>query len=362
MVDKSLDKPSERHPNAVVSLPEIPSEDRNFDKDRQDKAVQTMDNKFPDEALENASEKPPTRSPNKTSNKSSDVSSDKTDPNRPPSSVYSSQDTDIVDIRESEEYIKGSDKERRALDRKQKKIVKRVLKMRLKRKIKAGKKAQAQVREDLTIWRAVSLDNWGMVAAFEVESSKLQQCRAAEDLARDISRAGGADGRKWSDNDQRALELQRINDDYIKLAVQLFKLHHWEWEGRKTLQYRADEVTKLLNIFDGQWRQAYQRIGDNAVKVKQLALHSAEHDIRALGIEKEPKAGDETVRSDRPPKRKQPETTLAPPIKEAEANPNIAAKPTKPAKKPAKPREQKPPPEKLRRSSRLLAQKADRED
>lgn len=359
-----MDKSSEAHPNAVVSLPEIPSEDRTSDRDRQDKAVQTMDNKFPDEALEKSYEQPPNGSPSKASNKSSDESSDKIDHDQPPSSVYSSQDTDIWDVRESEEYIRSSDQERRRLVKKQKKIVKRVMKMRLRRKIKAGNKARHKEQEDFAICREVKHNNWGMVAAFEFEASRLQQCRAAEDRARDIS-GGGADGTKWRDNDQRALELQRINDDYIKLAVQLLKLKHWEFEGRATLQYRADEVTRLLNIFDVQWRHAYERIGDNAVKIKQLrALHSAEHDNTRplLAIEKEPKADDETVRSDRQPKRKLPETTVSPPIKKADANPNImAAKPAKKGK-PAKLRQQKPPSENLRRSGRVLAQKAGRKD
>lgn len=400
-----MDKSSEGHPNAVVSLPEFPSEDRTFDKDRQDKAVQTMDNKSPDDALENSYEQPPNGSPNKASNKSSDESSDKSE-ERAPSSVYSSHDTDIVDHREKEEYIRVSDQDRRRLDKKQKKVVKRVMKMRLRRKIKAGNKAWAQNSEDIAMCREVRDMHWERIAAFEVEASRVQQCRAAEDRARDIS--GGVDGRKWRDNDQRALELQRINDDYIKLAVQLLRLKHWEYEGRKTLQYRADEVFKLLNIFDVQWREAYQRIGDNTVKLKQLALHSAKHDIRPLPIEKKPKSDDETARSDRRPKgklpetavappikkadanpnalhsaehdfrplgiiekepkaddetvrfdkrprRKLPETTVAPPIKKAEANPHMMA--AKPAKKPAKPQQQKPPPENLRRSGRLVAQK-----
>lgn len=161
MDDKSLEKSSEGHPNAVVSLPEFPSEDRPFDKDRQDKAVQTMDNKSPDEALENSYEQPPNGSPNKASNKSSDESSDKSSHGTASSSSYSSHDTDIVDIRESEEYIRSSAKERRRLDKKQKKIEKRVKKIRLRRKIKAGKKAQAQKREDLAIWREIRLDNRG---------------------------------------------------------------------------------------------------------------------------------------------------------------------------------------------------------
>lgn len=78
-------------------------------------------------------------------------------------------------------------------------------------------------------------------------------------------------------------------------------------------------MTKLLKIFDGQWRQAYQRTGDNTVKLK-------EHDIRALGIETEPKADDEAVRSDRRPTTKSTSAAM-------------------PAKKKAKPR-----PETLRRS------------
>lgn len=203
------------------------------------------------------------------------------------------------------------------------------------------------------MWRSIKMSNRGKVAAFEAESSRVQQCRAAEDRARDL----GADGRKWSENDQMALELQRVNKDYIKLAVELMKLRHWDFEGRETIKFRADEVCKLLHLFDGQWRQAYQRIGDNAVKLKEQTLHSVEHDIRGLDIEKEPDANDETIRSDRRSKTKQPKTKCTSPTKMPEAHPTTDAKS---ARKPAKALQQKPPPEQLRRSSRLMAQKAGR--
>ncbi len=37
--------------------------------------------------------------------------------------------------------------------------------------------------------------------------------RFAEDQAGDLSGAGGANGRKRGDNDQKALELQKANED-----------------------------------------------------------------------------------------------------------------------------------------------------
>lgn len=344
-----MDNPAEGHARAVVHLPEFPSEGRPFGEDREEKSTQTMDN----ESLENSHQQHPNGSPDKASTESFDESSDKSY-HRALSSSYSSHDTEILDIRESEGYFTGSAKQRRRLDRKQKRIEKRVKKMRLRRKIKAGKKARAQKREDLAIWKEISLAYSKKSEAFEAESSRNRQCRAAEDRVRDISGAVGADGSKWSDLHQRALELQRVNDDYIKMAVELMKLSHWHFEGRETLHYRADEVAKLLTNFDREWKQAYQRIGDNAVKLKEQALHSAERDIPGLDIEKEPEADEETVRPDRWPTTERPH-----PIKKPEAHPTLAAKP---AKKPAKPRQQEPPPEKLRRSSRLLARKADKKD
>lgn len=115
MGHKSLEKSSKRHPNAVVSLPKFRSKDRPFDKDRQDKAVHTMETSY-----EQAPNGSPNASPNKASSKSSDKSSDKSHHGTATSSSYSSHDTDIVNIRESEEYIRSSDKEQRRLDRKQK--------------------------------------------------------------------------------------------------------------------------------------------------------------------------------------------------------------------------------------------------
>lgn len=336
-------------------MPECPNENRPFDKDEQEKAAQTMDN--PNGSVNNSHEQLPYGSPDKASSKSSDESSEKSYHGRDSSSSYSSHDTELIDIRESEQYIASSDKERRRLVKKQDKICRMAKKSRLRRKIKAGKKAQAKEREDLAMWDAVKTRNLGKSARFEVEFLRVQESRAAEDRARDLSTAG-TEGRQWSDIHQRALELQRVNDDYIKLAVELFNLHHWDYEGKKTLQYRAEEVTKLLKIFDAQWRQAYQRIGDNAVKLKEQTLHSAELDIRGLDIEKEPKASDETVRYEKRPKTK-PKTKRPSCTNKPGPHPTMTAKP---ARKPAKPRQQQTLPEKLRRSSRLLAQKAGRKD
>lgn len=126
-----------------------------------------------------------------------------------------------MDVRETPEYIASSDKGRRRLLKRQPGLQKRADQMRLRRKIKAGKKAQANERENLEIWSDIRVNHWSRVAEFDVEALRVQQCRAAEDRARDLSGAGGADGRKWGDYDQRVLELQRINDDYIKLAVEL---------------------------------------------------------------------------------------------------------------------------------------------
>lgn len=316
-----------------------------------------MDKKSPNEPLNNSHEQLPYGSPDKASSESSDESSEKSYQRRDSSSSYSSHDTEPMDIRESEKYIASSDKERRRLIKNQEKIIRMANKSRLRRKLKAGKKAQAKEREDLKMWSEIRLRNLGRTAAFKAESSRVQESRAAEDRARDLSGAG-TDGRQWSDNDQRALELQRINDDYIKVAVELLRMHHRYFEGKKTLHYRADEVAKLLNIFDVQWRQVYERIGDNAVKLKERALHSAELDIRGLDIEKEPKADDETVRSEKRPQTR-PKTKRPSCTKKPGPHPTMTAKP---AREPAKPQQQQTPPEKLRRSRKLSARKAGRKD
>ena len=88
--------------------------------------------------------------------------------------------------------------------------------------------------------------------------------------------------RKRSDNDQKALELQKVIEDYMRLAVELLRWRHKHQEGERTLHYRADEETKLPHIYDGQWREAYQMIGGNLVKLKEQTLHSAKHEVRGF--------------------------------------------------------------------------------
>ena len=340
--DQSLDQSCEGRPKAVPCLPEFPS-DRKWNCE--EKATQTMDNNSPDESLDNSHEQPPDGSPDKASDKpseeSSDEPSDRSYHGEDSSTSYSSDDTEPIDIRESEEYIKSSDKERQRLIRKYDRINKRGAKTRLRRKIKAGKKAWALERMDKSRCKDLSTSNWVRGPVFETEALRVQQCRAAEDRARNLSRA---DGRKWSDNDQMALEFRRVNEDYIKLLVELSRWEHKRHESRVTLQYRANEVTKLMRIFDGQWREAYERIGDNLMKLKEKKLYPAEHEIRGLDIEKEQKAVDENVRSEKWPK------TQRPPTKKPGAHPTLAAKPER---KPAKTQQQNPTPQKLRRSRRL---------
>ena len=314
------------------------------------KKSKAMRGKFPDkspnDSLENSHEQPPDGSldkpPDKASDTSSEVSTVESYRAKDSSSSYSSNDTVDPDIRETQLYIASSDKERRRLLKRDRGLQKRADQMRLRRKIKAGKKAAANEREDLAIWSDIRMDNWSRVAEYDVEALRIHQCRAAEDGARDLSGAEGADGRKWGDYDQRVLELQRINDDYIKLAVELLSWRHWHYEGKKTLHYRADEVNKLMHIFDRQWRETYQRIGDNLEKIREQAKHSAGHDTRGLDIEKESKVADEIVRSDEGPNTGRPS-----PTKKPRAHAAIAAKP----------HSQQPEitPQKLRRSKRLLA-------
>ena len=61
---------------------------------------------------------------------------------------------------------------------------------------------------------------------------------------------------RMDDIDQKALELQRVNNDYIRLAVELLKKRkkrkYRSYEGALILHYRANKVVELLNIFDVQ--------------------------------------------------------------------------------------------------------------
>ena len=335
-----MDNPLEGHPNAVLCIPQSSSKNPSLDKERlrlleesrkaryKEKAVQTMDDQCLDKSSDNFFEYT--------------------------SSLASSNDTEPMDVRESERYIASSDEERLRIIKKQEVLERAAKKGRLRRKLKAGKEAQAKAREDWRILRDVQLADFKRGPVFETEALRVQRCRAAEDQARDLSGVGGADGHKWSDNDQRVLELQRFNEDYIKLGVELFTWQHWHFEGEKTLHYRANQVSKVLKTFDRQWKEAYQRIGDNAVKLKQQTLHLAEHDNRGLDADKEPKAADEIVRPNKRVKTKRP-----PPTKKPRAHTNKAAKP---ARKPAKLQQKTPSPQKLRRSERLLARKAGRKD
>ena len=327
MRDKSLDKSSEDH-NAALCLPESPSENPPLDEERlrlikeyrkakyEEKAVQTMDDSSSD-------------SPSELSGYTS--------------STYTSDTTQPMDIRESKEYIAASDEERRRLKEKHDANVKRGRKPQMRRRLHQGKKSVALMSRDDNMRRTLMIEDWKRGDAFKNEAARHQQCRAAEDRARDLSRPG-ADGRKWSDIDQKALELQRINDDYIRLAVELLsKRKHKSYEGVLTLHYRANKVVDLLNFFDAQWREAYQRIWENAERIKEQRLHSAEPErIRGLDTEKEPKA------AIRPAKR--PKTNRPTPTKNPEAHPT---KVEKPAKAPTLS-------QKLRRSERLLAKEAGR--
>lgn len=350
MEDESFEKSSERHPKADLCLPELPS---NRKWNYEEKATQNRDNKSPDEHLDNSHEQSPNESPENASNHSSDESShessDKSYHRFDSSPSYSSDDTEPKDIRESEAYIKSSDKERRRLIRRQKKLDKRVDKVALRRKIKAGKKAMATSKLDYDRRSNMVIRNWKRGPVFETEASRAEQCRGAEDEARDISGAGGADGRTWSDNDQKALELRRVNEDFMKLGMELYKWRHRHYDGPIVLRYRAEEVTKLIRIFERQWREAYERIADNLVKLKELKLHSTERQNRGLDNEKEKKAADENAQSDKLP------TTQGPPIKKPGAHPTMAAKPIR---KPARPQQQKLRPKSFAEVADLLAQKA----
>lgn len=182
----SWNKSSEGHSKAMVRLPEFfPMKTIPFDKIEQETAAQAIDNKSPNGSLSNSHEQLPYGSPDKTSSKSSDESSEKSYHGRDSSSSYSSHDTELIDVRESEEYIASSDKERRRLVKKQDKICRMAKKSRLRRKIKAGKKAQAKEREDLSMWAEIKRRNLGKIATFKVESSRVQESCAAEDRARD---------------------------------------------------------------------------------------------------------------------------------------------------------------------------------
>lgn len=320
-----MDKSSEGPHNAALFLP---SENPPFDEERlrlvkeyrkakyEEKAVQTMD----DNSFDSSSEL------------SGYVSSE-----------YTSHTTEPMDIRESKEYIAASGEERRRLIEKHEANERKGRKRKLRQKIHAGKKAEALEMRDDNMCRILMVEDWERGNVFENEASRLQQCRAAEDQVRDLSRAG-ADGRKWSDIDQKALELQRVNDDFIRLAVELLnKRKHRSFDGALVLHYRANKVVELLNIFDAQWREAYQRIWENAERIKEQRLRSAEpEEIRVLDTDKD---------------AKRPKTKRPPPSKNPEAHPTKVAKP---AKNPNKLQQQKSLSQKPRRSKRLLKQKAGR--
>ena len=70
----------------------------------------------------------------------------------------------------------------------------------------------------------------------------------------------------------------------MKLAVELSRWRYRHQQGERTAHYRADEVIKLLQIYDGQWREAYQKIGDNLMKLKEQTLHSAKNEVSGVQI------------------------------------------------------------------------------
>lgn len=88
--------------------------------------------------------------------------------------------------------------------------------------IKAGNKTIAMNWWDGSGCKVVTAKSiWRRGATFETEASRVQQLRAADDQARDFSGGGDANGDKRGNNDQKALELQRANEGYMKLAVEL---------------------------------------------------------------------------------------------------------------------------------------------
>ncbi len=130
-------------------------------------------------------EQPLDGSPDKPYDESSDESSDKSYHAGDTSPSYPSDDTEPTDIRESEAYINvSSEKERRRLIKKQKKIDRMADKMALRRKIRAGKKAMALENQDLSRRRSLEMWHRERGSEFENEVSRVQQCRAAEDRYR----------------------------------------------------------------------------------------------------------------------------------------------------------------------------------
>lgn len=88
-------------------------------------------------------------------------------------------------------------------------------------------------------------------------------------------------------SEHKALELQMVNGDYIKSAVELLRWRHKHYDGERTVLYLADQVTGLLHTtFDSHLREAYRRVMNNAEKLKEQTLHSAVREILASNIEK----------------------------------------------------------------------------
>lgn len=156
------------------------------------------------------------------------------------------------------------------------------------------------------------------------------------------------------DVNAKTLELQMVNADYIKSAVELLRWRHKHSDGERTLLYRADQVVRLLHTFDGHWREAYRRVMNNAEKLKEQTLHSAVHEILASNVEKEPKAADKAVQPDKRPKTKR---RPPPPPKIPDRIQQWSLSRQNKKKKNRKLQQKK-----LRLSERLLARKASRKD
>jgi hypothetical protein len=96
----------------------------------------------------------------------------------------------------------------------------------------------------------LAMHGWGMCEMYEGEASELAKRRAAEDSSRNISAVGYAP--TWTENDQRALEFQRQQEDYVLLAERLsvFLAGDEESGDVKVLRYGLRNLKGLLRIYD----------------------------------------------------------------------------------------------------------------
>ncbi len=141
------------------------------------------------------------------------------------------------------------------------------------------RRQEEQSRREREALQHLAMRGWGTCEAYEKESSRLAAHRAAEDGSRNISAEEYTP--TGTENDQRALELERQKEDYLQLAEKLsvFLDGDAESESEEVFRYRLRNLKTLLRLYDSRWHESFRRLEEDADKRKQRIQHPTENKV-----------------------------------------------------------------------------------